>query len=402
MKIKYFYAVLTLCLISLLTIAAINSDNSNGTKKTNKDVIKFSHVFHKDLTDCASCHTAVAGSASMKDKLLPVMDVCATCHDVKDEKNCTQCHYENVYEPLIQPESKMIFNHKFHLEDQKLACEKCHKGLSDVAYSFESPGAKPVMETCYECHNGKSIAVISNCDQCHISTVNLIPENHKEVSFVKSHKFHANSENANCAMCHDNSFCESCHAGTTMITEKNSSRDFYVPYSPQKFIDNTKQQQMTRVHDLNYRYTHGIDAKGKSSECQTCHQSETFCAECHESKGGDFALEGNMPVSHKAADFVIPNIGSGGGQHAILAKRDVESCASCHDVEGADPVCLRCHMDFDGVKGTNPKTHTIGFMKDTHGEWHTDRGAVCFECHTDANAHPGGIKGIGFCGYCHK
>jgi hypothetical protein len=59
-------------------------------------------------------------------------------------------------------------------------------------------------------------------------------------------------------------------------------------------------------------------------------------------------------------------------------------------------------MDYDGVKGTNPKTHIAGFMKDTHGDWHSDRGAVCFECHTDANAHPGGIKGVGFCGYCHK
>ena len=82
-----------------------------------------------------------------------------------------------------------------------------------------------------------------------------------------------------------------------MITENNSARNFVTPYSPYKFIDNTKQQNITRVHDLNYRYSHGIDLKGKTSECQTCHQTETFYAECHDSKKVDFALEGNVPVS---------------------------------------------------------------------------------------------------------
>ena len=44
------------------------------------------------------------------------------------------------------------------------------------------------MEECFTCHNNTTIA--SNaCEQCHISTVNLIPENHKAVGFFKNHKF---------------------------------------------------------------------------------------------------------------------------------------------------------------------------------------------------------------------
>jgi hypothetical protein len=70
-------------------------------------------------------------------------------------------------------------------------------------------------------------------------------------------------------------------------------------------------------------------------------------------------------------------------------------------VEGSDPTCVKCHFDNDGIKGTNPKTHESGFMKDEKGIWHDTQGAVCYICHTDANAKPNGIKGVGFCGYCH-
>jgi hypothetical protein len=258
------------------------------------------------------------------------------------------------------------------------------------------------MVSCYSCHNDISVAT-NNCESCHISTANLIPVDHQQVGFMKAHKFTATAMNSNCEMCHNNSFCEACHVSTTMINEKNTARDFYAPSSPHSFTDNTKQQQITRVHDLNYRFTHGIDLKGKTAECQTCHQTETFCAECHASNGGDFALEGMMPSSHKKPDFFTIGVGSGGGQHAILAKRDIERCASCHDVYGADANCVLCHNDNDGIKGTNPKTHVSGFMRNTsNGDWHNDINSVCYSCHTDANARPGGIKGIGFCSYCHN
>jgi predicted CXXCH cytochrome family protein len=53
------------------------------------------------------------------------------------------------------------------------------------------------------------------------------------------------------------------------------------------------------------------------------------------------------------------------------------------------------------VKGTNPRTHEPGFLSDEKGLWHDTQGAVCYTCHTDANARLNGIRGVGFCGYCH-
>jgi len=110
-----------------------------------------------------------------------------------------------------------------------------------------------------------------------------------------------------------------------------------------------------------------------------------------------------VPASHKAPNFVTIGVGTGGGGHATLARRDIERCAGCHDVQGADANCILCHVDNDGIKGTNPKTHIRGFMKSSgDGDWHNDLGSVCYSCHTDANAKPNGKKGIGFCSYCHN
>lgn len=402
MKPKYYYLILSIIVIGFLAVAANSAQDEQDNAKTNKELIKFSHKFHTEQgVDCADCHTKVRESTSLNDRLLPDMETCGQCHDVQDENNCSKCHYEDVQEPLIQKKAEVIFDHKFHVTDQKQECTACHKGLDKVDYAFETAESTPVMSTCYTCHNNTSAAT-NNCESCHISTVNLMPEDHKQVSFMDTHKFASQSPNAQCEMCHTTDFCESCHVSTNRITEKNTTRDFYAPYSPHKFTDDSKQQQITRVHDLNYVYTHGTDLKGKTAECQTCHEVETFCAECHSSKNEDFASEGIVPTSHLLPNFVTIGVGTGGGQHATLARRDIENCASCHDVQGADPNCIVCHSDNDGIQGTNPKTHPNNYMRDTEGDWHTDSASLCFTCHTDANARPNGTRGVGFCGYCHK
>jgi hypothetical protein len=112
-------------------------------------------------------------------------------------------------------------------------------------------------------------------------------------------------------------------------------------------------------------------------------------------------LTGAVPKSHSQPNFVTLGVNTGGGIHADIARRDIEKCQSCHDVQGADPVCLKCHYDNDGIKGTNPRTHEPGFMSDENGYWHTTSTANCYVCHTDPNARPNGINGVGFCGYCH-
>jgi hypothetical protein len=98
------------------------------------------------------------------------------------------------------------------------------------------------------------------------------------------------------------------------------------------------------AHALDYIYTHQFEAKAKTSECQSCHETESFCSTCHNQSGG-----GVKPAWHNVAGFQTPK-GTGGGWHAILAKKDMESCASCHDVSGREPKCLECHNTNGSAK----------------------------------------------------
>ncbi|HUX61580.1 MAG TPA: cytochrome c3 family protein [Ignavibacteriaceae bacterium] len=397
MKIKYLY-IFVLPLVAALLIFSAFFLKSDPQGVGNKGIIKFSHKVHNGNAECVDCHTAVPKSTSLKDNLMPNHDACSSCHDVTDKTKCDKCHYDNIYKPLIQKKSELKFNHEFHLDKQKIKCETCHKGIYDVAYAEDAVQPSPKMETCYSCHNNKSTAS-NECISCHVSTADLKPQSHKSGDFLHTHKFAAREFNANCIMCHDNASCQECHTGTTMLSGTNAKNDFYQPYSPTNSKDGIKQQQITRVHDLNYRFTHGIDAKGKTAECQSCHQINTFCATCHQSKSGDFSLGGIEPTSHLSPNFMIIGVGSGGGEHATLARRDIETCAACHDVQGGDPTCIQCHTDPDGIQGTNPRTHPRNYMRDVHGDWHTSQGSICFNCHTGSS--PSSPAGVGFCGYCH-
>jgi hypothetical protein len=397
MKLKFFYIFLLIGLGTTLVFSAFFSGPDQQNSGHDK-LIKFSHKFHSELADCSTCHSAVDTATTLNGSLIPTMDDCAQCHDVESEDNCNMCHYDGVYETLEPKKSELYFNHSFHVKDQKLECQNCHKGISEVDYAFQADNPYPEMNDCWSCHGSTKVAA-NTCEACHISTADLLPQTHKSGNFIHTHKFAARDIDANCAMCHDNNSCEDCHVGTTMITEDNTSKNFFTPYEPGNSIDGSKQQKITKIHQLDYRFTHGIDARQKSSECQTCHNYESFCTQCHQGENQDYELSGVAPVSHVKPNFTTIGVGSGGGEHAILARRDIESCMSCHDVQGADPTCITCHVDNDGVKGTNPKTHPAGFMKDTHGDWHDDAGSVCFNCHVGAS--PQTPSGTGFCGYCH-
>ncbi len=396
MKLKYVYFYTLPLLVGLFLFSAFSSNNAPTGLKGNKGIIKFSHKFHKDVAECTDCHSAVPKSTSLNDNLMPTHNDCANCHDVTDKKKCDNCHYANVKKTLIQSRANIVFNHSFHLGKEKLKCDFCHKGINNVKYAEDAIQPVPVMGNCYTCHNTSKGPGQNACESCHISTAKLMPQSHKNSSWIQNHKFAARSFNANCVMCHDNASCQDCHTGTTMITEENTADDFYRPYSPTNSTDGARLQQVTRVHSLGYRFTHGIDAEGKTAECTTCHQIDTFCAKCHQSRNADFSLGGIEPISHLKPDFMIIGVGSGGGEHAVLARRDIESCAACHDVQGGDPVCIKCHVDPDGIQGTNPKTHPANYMRNVHGDWHSSDGSICFNCHT--NTHQ---AGVGFCGYCH-
>lgn len=412
MKITKFYLIFFTAAILFITLTAYKSKTTSlsavFTKQSeitdNKDVIKFDHGFHlKDAgLACKDCHYKAWDSETASDNLNPVKKDCATCHDVNDKNGCNTCHFGGVYKKLQATDRELIFSHRFHVE-QKMECTVCHSGLDKVKYAKESAGGIPNMESCYKCHDSRTAAM--NCEACHTNLTGLKPKDHLNSNFLNEHTFVYNpstgKKNDNCMMCHSTNFCEACHQPVTYSGE-NTTKNFYAPYYTKDFATRTDRealQKLTTMHSLNYMYNHGLDAKQKSFECKTCHDPAEFCSACHQN-GGNLQT-GMTPKSHVQPNFVTFGVNTGGGLHSELAKRDIESCEGCHSVQGGDPACVKCHVDNDGIKGTNPKTHENGFMSDEKGNWHDTQGAVCYTCHIDPNARPNGLRGVGFCGYCH-
>ncbi len=428
MKRSHLVAAAAVLLVMLGAIGTFRSSPADaedqGTDRSK--LIKFSHRYHiKEAgVACADCHTMAPTSTSSRDTLLPAMATCYTCHDQKTT-DCKFCHIgSEPYTDLVKTTETITFNHEYHLDSLGLKCDDCHRGLDSVAYS--GPSNFPPMATCYRCHNGgesvrpaktseaapedtAAFAVrpaTDACTACHASTVNLLPPSHRIMDFKKDHKQFTRLGNADddCRMCHRKDvFCQDCHTNAALGTGASKPTDVYTSRGARTDgVNPANPMTLELVHSLNYRFTHAVDAKGKTADCYTCHDAQSFCAQCHMQDGTITLRNDPKPAWHNAAGFTTGRaVGSGGGLHAVYARRDIESCQSCHDAQGSDPVCITCHNDPDGLRGTDPKTHPAGFMSGDEGSWHTDGGAVCYTCHTDPNAHPGGVRGRGFCGYCH-
>jgi hypothetical protein len=364
--------------------------------------IKFSHKFHvKDSgLSCTDCHASAPTSKMASDNLAAQHENCQTCHADQVEKTCTFCHTSDNVDTYVfpMPEREVRFSHESHVTGQKVECQTCHK---DVEASEKLEDVRiPAMTTCTTCHNETKAS--NACETCHTNFASLRPREHDRTNFVSEHKRLARISDASCMNCHTQETCIDCHNGVGLTQTTRTGKDPVSPRFPRvEAIDRGQGMVLSKVHDLNFRFTHGMAATQKKQECQTCHREQVFCTTCHQA-GGNVNQNAFKPATHSSPNWKTIGPGSGGGGHAQLARRDIESCASCHDVQGGDPTCLTCHMDSDGIKGTDPKTHTRSFMSDVNGQWHSDASYSCYLCHTDINARPNGTRGQKFCGYCHN
>ena len=398
MKKSLFIASILSILIALILIVRTSAVAHEDVSADKKKLFKFSHSKHADAgVECASCHTPEKLTKISSEKMLPTHTECQSCHEQEVNEKCAFCHTDaNNPVALPNPIREINFDHQKHVVDQKVECITCHAGMDKT--DFAEAKNLPSMAVCSTCHN--NVKANNQCETCHQNLATIRPASHMVANFKREHSrvMNGRTYDANCQSCHSEASCMECHDGTNLT--KLSPFEKTGMMSPRKF-GNDKPAALAgqNVHDINYKFTHGIDAKGRSADCQTCHRQQTFCSDCH--MNGSVALGGSMPTSHEQSGFTTFGVGSGGGLHATMAKRDIQACASCHDAEGGDPTCITCHVDVDGVKGTNPRTHSSGFMKNVHGDWHSDVSSTCYTCHNDANARPDGKSGQKFCGYCH-
>ncbi len=337
------------------------AQDRTGQQQPGKSVM-FSHENHvveREIA-CADCHTAAPESESSLDRLIPDHQSCETCHGEAIENDCSYCHTNpDAIEPMVLPSRDLIFSHKKHATTGGIACETCHGGLPPVdtgnggeggdaggAMTHSGTGGTeshmPAMAMCVDCHSAKQVSV--NCETCHSNFTNLIPENHLVSGFAKEHDraVRLGSMDVTCSTCHTESFCQDCHTGDQLRGFGGTRGLMTVPGARQSLKDSPDELRLQAAHDLNYRFTHPVDARNRMIDCSGCHDRQAFCADCHQN--GGILTEGKIkPQSHFEAGWVMIASGSGGGRHAQMGRRDIESCVSCHDVEGQDPTCILCH-----------------------------------------------------------
>ncbi|MFC1724589.1 cytochrome c3 family protein [candidate division KSB1 bacterium] len=372
--------------LSILIIIIFTLVFAMSGSTRNMDKIKFNHTLHvEDMElECDSCHETVAESKLSDDLNMPEKDVCLGCHDGDTaSEECETCHTDTEDpQPYVKTERMYFFSHNLHLETGGFECKVCHNPEDET-----KPYASLLnMDGCWACHEDEYEG--RTCMTCHKNKNSTVPADHAG-NWELIHDDMARSGSSSCNACHLDDYCNKCHYNSDLVIEKDFSLYTNAPLRPKGGVQG-------RTHDLNYRYLHGIEARTREMDCNVCHSSGDFCSRCHESvKAG----ESGKPSWHSALNWgALANaVGTGGGNHARFAKRNIEICAACHDNQGNDPVCIMCHTDRAPGKGNDPKTHKANFYKNIRGEWHDDDSSVCFNCHSkNINAQ------IGFCKYCHN
>lgn len=386
----------TLVLIVSVFLSGTHATEVLIPEQDRSALIHFSHQSH--LNDygvvCLDCHVDATGSQTARDNILPMKKACASCHaeEVDSEAACAKCHIEGAERVLFENAERVIdFHHQYHTETLGMGCESCHVGMDLTDYA--SRESWPVMDDCLTCHQDRDAPF--DCATCHPRVEVIRPLSHQQ-DWMREHKTHVRAVDMPCSKCHEDTWCEDCHTGA-LLTVASSPSDRVVEAAPAN--RGKIAQTIQRQHDLSYRFTHPLDAVGKEKQCQSCHEPE-YCLDCHRVEGREdrFKPVWHGPVPGEVVPWILGTVGSGGGRHGQWARRDIERCVACHDVEGDDPSCVQCHVDLDGVRGTDPATHPGRFADRVgEGDFHVNPGSMCYTCHVDTQ-----VSGSGFCGYCHQ
>ncbi len=351
-------------ILLLLAAAACGPKVSKENPKATEPAYTFPHGPHVDAdVACKTCHPmdkATKLEANVRHVKLPAniskTAPCADCHDT-----------EPAYKPPVRTAPfRLTFDHAAHLPRVKDDCKKCH-----TPPEKEDKEAKaPPMGACTACHNHQQDFATARCMPCHVDLKGYKPETafKHEGEWLRQHAALARPSGESCAACHDQTFCADCHSPTTAAGRPSI---VYPERVDRRFI-----------HRGDYVSRHMIEAEASPTSCRRCHGS-AFCDDCHAQQGFQgFGPGSRQPASHDQANWV--NIGGGARPlHADAARRDIASCAGCHD-QGGQAICVGCHADRPGH---DVSPHPRKFQS-AHDAGDIAHNAMCRVCHTTGTVQP--------------
>lgn len=327
------------------------------------DGIKFSHKLHTadNGLECTECHGELIQSKSVTGSTWPKEAKCLECHE-KNDDTCKTCH-ENPKAPGTWKHERVEsvqFSHKSHMEYAEGKCATCHGGVADQTSRTQED--RPMShEVCMSCHRTDFRHI--DCKMCHSDFIES-PSYPKGVfdhdaGFVKRHATLAKGDQQVCDHCHRQTFCSDCHNRLELMVPE---------------VKTSERVERGLVHRGDFLTRHPIEARADSQKCYKCHTTQQ-CNECHDrSRISARTLDGkvvNGSSPHPAGwyDKQSQNF------HGDRARRDVSSCATCHD-QGAASNCVRCHKArTKGGSGISP--HPAGWRDGVRGK----NEAVCQVCH---------------------
>lgn len=324
-----------------------------GGVASRRDHIRIPHARHaKADVDCISCHETVYDATDLSKVDAPKQKTCTGCHK-EEQDRCGFCHTNpDAPQTYAWRDRGMKFDHVKHLERTQEDCKVCHQELPEP---YATEALAPKMETCFGCHEHQQQWADGACDACHVDLARyglrpLSAFSHR-ADFVKHHRLEARAAPAACAQCHEQRFCTDCHASTSV----------------QK-ADLTWPERVDRgfIHRNDFLSRHMVEARADEALCQRCH-GQSFCQDCH-AKQGLLPGDGRGVNPHPAAY-------AEGSAHGRDARRNVSSCAACHD-QGAASNCVTCHR----VGGVGGNPHPVGWTL-RHGQEEVGRNAMCQVCH---------------------
>lgn len=299
---------------------------------------------------CASCHAVETGVSK-----LPSAEVCQRCHAPGERALLAAAPPPEDRELSVA--RTVSFNHAEHLAMPKLQgqCVPCHGGV--VAGESAAPASPfPDMKSCFRCHEHQEQWDRAECAPCHEKSTlsRLMPETflRHDAAFQRRHGTAAREARAMCQSCHTEASCNDCH---------DVSQGLRVERREPERIDRRF------AHPGDYLGVHAIEAKSQPGRCLSCHTTES-CDACHARRG----------VSGNAVNGASPHprawMGSNPNDrdfHGRAARRDILTCAACHD-QGPATNCVLCHKV--GGSGGNPHPHGWKSAR-------SESAAMCRYCH---------------------
>jgi Cytochrome c7 and related cytochrome c len=324
-----------------------------------QDEIKSPHERHKKGdVECLACHESIFDSESLTTVDLPKEAKCFECHkEEKANKQCDFCHTQPATPAThaVKPRH-LLMSHKQHLDMKELSenCVACHTTLPEPGKRVEAPP----MEACLKCHEHQEQFDQGRCDVCHqdlgLFALRPISSFAHQGDFLKGHAQLARSRPASCATCHDQSYCTDCHAKTV-----SASIEVRFPEAVDRLS----------VHRGNFLGRHSIEQRADPVLCARCH-SVSYCTDCHTRTGlTPVGSPGLSPHGSGINDKASPEF------HGTQARRDILSCAACHD-QGAQSNCVSCHR----VGGIGGNPHPTSWLARHHNE-EISQNAMCLTCH---------------------